>query len=95
MTNQIIAIQSSILPLLKEAGVLRSSIFGSYARGDNNENSDIDLLVEFPKGKSLLDLVRLERKLEGALGIEVDLVTYNSVSPFLKEKIKKEQLRIL
>lgn len=95
MTDQILKIQQTILPLLKEAGVTRSSLFGSYARGESRRDSDIDVLVEFPKGKSLLDLVRLERKLEQALGIEVDVVTFNSVSPFLKERIEKEQLQIL
>lgn len=83
------------LPVLKEAGVLRSAVFGSYARGEAREDSDIDLLVEFPEGKSLLDLVILERKLRETLGKEVDVVTYNSVSPLLKEYIQKDQVQIL
>ncbi len=54
-------IKSKAVPILKEAGVIRSSLFGSYARGEAREDSDIDMLIEFPKGKSLLDLVHLER----------------------------------
>lgn len=88
-------IKNKALPLLKEAGVLRSSLFGSYARGEENENSDIDMLIEFPKGKSLLDLIDLENKLEEALGKKVDLVTYKSVSPYLKEYIEHDQVQIL
>jgi uncharacterized protein len=88
-------ITSKILPILKEEGVLRSSLFGSYFRGDYNDDSDIDLLVELPKGKSLLDLVDLEMKLEDVLGKKVDLVTYKSVSPYLKEYIQKDQIQIL
>ena len=53
-------IKAKTLPLLKKEGVTRSAIFGSYARGEEREDSDIDLLVELPKGKSLLDLVGLE-----------------------------------
>lgn len=88
-------IKQKALPLLKEAGVIRSSLFGSYVRGEENEESDIDMLIEFPKGKSLLDLVRLERKLEEVLGKKVDLVTYKSVSPLLKEYIFRDELQIL
>ncbi len=88
-------IKNKALPLLKEAGVVRSSLFGSYVRGEETESSDIDMLIEFPKGKSLLDLVRLERKLGEVLGKKVDLVTYNSVSPLLKGYIFKDELQIL
>lgn len=88
-------IKVQILPVLKEAGVLRSSLFGSYVRGEAKESSDIDILVEFPKGKSLLDLIALERKLEESLGKKVDVLTYKSISPLLKEYIQKDQVQIL
>lgn len=88
-------IKHSIVPLLKEAGVIRSSLFGSYVRGEQTEESDIDILIEFQKGKSLLDLVQLERKLKLALGKDVDLLTYNSISPYLKDRIEQEQIQIL
>lgn len=88
-------IKNKALPILKEAGVIRSSLFGSYVRGEEREDSDIDFLIEFPKGKSLLDLVRLERKLKEALGKDVDVLTYRSISPLLKGYIEKDQLQIL
>ncbi|MBI5358249.1 nucleotidyltransferase domain-containing protein [Candidatus Amesbacteria bacterium] len=59
MKNVLTDIKNKALPVLQEEGVIRSSIFGSYARGENTIDSDIDVLVELPKGKSLLDLVRL------------------------------------
>ena len=95
MTATLKNVTSKVLPVLKEAGVTKSSIFGSYVRGDYRTDSDIDILVELPKGNSLLDLVRLEKKLEKALGKKVDLLTYNSVHPLLKDHIKKDQLQIL
>lgn len=88
-------IKRKALPILKEAGVTRSAIFGSYVRGEEAEESDIDILVELPEGKSLLDLVRLEKKLGEVLDKKVDLLTYNAVHPFLKDYIQKDLLQIL
>ena len=53
-----------ILPILKEADVSRSFIFGSYAKKQQKKNSDIDLIVEFNKQKTLLDLITLKLELE-------------------------------
>ena len=88
-------IKSKVIPILKEAGVRRSSIFGSYARGEQTENSDIDILVELPKNSSLLDLIGLEMELKNAVGKKVDLLTYNSIHPLLKDYIQKDQVRII
>lgn len=95
MTATLQTLTNKVLPVLKEAGVTRSSLFGSYVRGDYHKDSDVDILVELPKGNSLLDLVRLEKKLENVLGKKVDLLTYNSVHPLLKDIINKNQLQIL
>lgn len=83
-------IKKKAIPILKEAGVTRSALFGSYVRGEEHKDSDIDILVDFPRGKSLLDLVRLQRKLQETLGKEVDLLTYNAVNPLLKNYIQKD-----
>lgn len=88
-------IKKKTLPILKQAGVTRSSIFGSYARGDKKRGSDIDILIEPPKRMSLLDLAGLKLDLEEVLGKEVDIITYNSINPLLKEYILKDQVRIL
>lgn len=95
MTQNLDEIKSKAIPILKEAGVVRSSLFGSVVRGTARGNSDIDMLVELPKGKSLLDLVRLQRILEQTISRKVDLLTYNSVHPLLKDYIYKDQLQIL
>ena len=95
MTATLKKVTGKVLPILKDAGVKKSSLFGSYVRGDFREDSDIDILVELPEGNSLLDLVRLEKKLGKALGKKVDLLTYNSVHPLLKDRINKNQLQIL
>ncbi|NPA62522.1 MAG: nucleotidyltransferase family protein [Methanococci archaeon] len=88
-------IKRKITPILLKHGVKRASIFGSYARNEQKETSDIDILVEFDKKKSLLDLVRLKYELEEVLGKEVDILTYNSIHPLLKERILNEAVDIL
>lgn len=88
-------IKNKILPILKQAGVKRSSLFGSFVRGEETKSSDIDILVELPKGSSLLDLIGLEMELKKAVGKKVDLLTYNSIHPLLKDHIQKDQLQIL
>lgn len=88
-------IKKKALPILKQAGVTRSSLFGSYVRGENKLDSDVDILVDLPRGKSLFDLVDLQMQLEKALGRGVDIITYNSIHPLLKNYILKEQVPIL
>jgi predicted nucleotidyltransferase len=95
MPEEIQKIKEKILPILREAGVLRSSVFGSVARGEAHSKSDIDILVELPRNKNLFDLIDLEKKLVLKLGKKVDVVTYRSVHHLLKDIIFKEQIRIL
>ena len=84
-----------IIPVLKRNGVVKAGIFGSYARGEEKKGSDVDLLIKQKGPKSLLDLVRLERELKEKLGIPVDLLDYQGLSPYLKERILKEERRII
>ena len=62
---------------------------------EEREDSDIDILVEFEGEKSLLDLSGLKIELEEVLGRKVDVLTYNSLHPLLKERILEEQKAIL
>jgi len=88
-------IKRKAVPILERYGVARAGVFGSVARGDAGAGSDVDILVELPKGASLLDLVGLKIDLEGMLGNEVDVLTYNSLYPLLKERILSEEVAIL
>ncbi len=93
---EISKLKKSISKLLVDSGVKRAAIFGSFARGEAQKNSDIDLLIEFKgKNKSLFDLVALKLKLEEKLGRHVDVVTYNSLHPLLRARILSEQVIIL
>ncbi len=75
---------------LSKRGAKRIRIFGSYARGEQTPKSDIDVLVDFSERKSLLDFVRIEREVSEEIGKKVDLLTENAISPYLKDRIKKE-----
>src|SRR6056297_266146 len=94
MSDKIKKIQKEIIPVLENHGVKKASVFGSFARGENKKSSDIDILVEFEGGKTLLDLVGLEMELEKKLGRKVDLITYNSISPLLRKSILDSEVKI-
>jgi len=88
-------IRRKIFPLLQRYDVARAAIFGSFARGESTKRSDIDILVEFKGEKSLLDLAGLKIALEELLKMKVDVLTYNSLHPLLKDSILSEQEIIL
>lgn len=95
MNNQIDEIKKKLVEVLKKYRVKRASLFGSIVRGETTEESDIDLLVEFEGRRSLLDLAGLKLELQELLGRRVDVITYRSLHPLLKEKILSEQEVIL
>jgi len=83
MTNEIKKIKPKIIKVLKDNDIVKAGIFGSYARGEQKKNSDIDILIEF--NGSLLDLVGIEMELKKALKKKVDLLTYGGIHPLLKD----------
>jgi hypothetical protein len=82
----------TVVSALAKHGVKKVAVFGSYARGDMNSKSDLDILVQFSGRKSLLDIVRIERELGESTGVKVDLQTEKSMSPYLKPYIEKDLL---
>jgi hypothetical protein len=88
-------IKQKVVPILKEAGVTKSSIFGSYVRGEQRDDSDVDILIDLPNSKSLFDFVDLKLKLEDVLQKKVDLVEYDVIKPRIRDQILNEQIQIL
>lgn len=80
---------------MRRHGVVRVGVFGSVARGDDRSGSDVDFLVEFERGRSLLDLANLRVELRDALGCEVDVATRNSLHPRLRDRILCELVPLL
>jgi predicted nucleotidyltransferase len=91
-------IQRIIIETLKPWGVLRISIFGSFARGDHTDSSDIDILVKLPPGtrRPLLGLkwFELDQELESKLGRRVDLVSEDALASPLREIVEKDRVMI-
>jgi predicted nucleotidyltransferase len=83
-----------LIEICRQNDVSKVGIFGSMARGESTEKSDIDLLVEFSTRKSLLCIVSLERKISEAIGRKVDLLTEPAISPYLRDRIHRD-LKIL
>ncbi len=95
--NKVRKLKPKIIRILKKRGIRKAGIFGSYALGEQNKNSDIDILIELPKKRkfSLFDLAGLELELERILGIKVDLLTYGGIHPLLKKIILNEEVKII
>jgi uncharacterized protein len=87
-------LKREIIPILKKHDVKRAGIFGSYARGDFNKNSDVDILIEFIGRKSLFDLSGLEIDLEEKFNMKFDVLTYNSLNSLIKKQVLKEEIKI-
>jgi hypothetical protein len=88
-------IKRKILSILKRYKVKRAGIFGSVVRGEENKESDLDILVEIVGRMSLLDFAGLKLELEEALGQRVDLGEYSTIKPIIKEQILSEEVSIL
>ena len=93
MNKEMGKIKPKLVKILKKNGIKKAGVFGSYARGEQKKNSDVDILINF--NGSLLDLVGLEMELKKKLRRKVDLLTYKGIHPLLKKIILKEEIRII
>ena len=93
--DQLDELKKTLIDVLKKHEVKKAALFGSAIRGEATEDSDIDLLVEFEGRKSLLDLAGLKLELQELLRRRVDVLTYKSLHPLLKDRILSEQEEIL
>jgi len=82
--------REDILRIADQHGARNVRLFGSAARGEASDGSDVDFLVEMEPGRSLLDLAALRNDLVDLLGREVDVVTEDSLYWLLRRKILRE-----
>ena len=85
--------RAEILRVAEAHGARNIRVFGSVVRGDNRNDSDVDLLVEFEEGKTLFDLIGLKLDLQNLLGATVDVVTPNSLR-YIRDRVLAEALPI-
>jgi predicted nucleotidyltransferase len=86
--------REEVLKLAHQHGASRVRVFGSVAKDEDTEASDLDLLVEMESGRSLLDLVAIKQDLEELLGCRVHVVTEAAVSPYLRERVLQEAVHL-
>ncbi len=88
-------IKTIAIPILKKYGVKKAGLFGSFARGEARNDSDIDLLIEFSDEKMAYKIVDLHIELEEVFKRKVDLVSYKWIDPHLSQRILADEVRII
>jgi predicted nucleotidyltransferase len=86
--------REKIQEIATKHGAQNIRLFGSLARNEGRLDSDIDLLVCMQPGSSLLDIIAIKQDLEEILGRKVDVVTEDSVSPYIRDEILKEAINL-
>jgi len=84
--------RSQIVALAGKRGAHNVRVFGSVARGEQLADSDVDLLVDFEPGRSLLDLTGLWLDLQGALGCRVDVVSSRGLRPRVATEVMRDAI---
>lgn len=89
-------LRERLVKICLENDIVFMAVFGSFARGEQGPESDVDVAIEFSKdsGKTLLDLVRIEDELTRVFGRKVDLGIFSSISPYMVEDVKREMVVI-
>ncbi len=80
--------------LIRQYGLKEIGVFGSYVRGAQREESDLDILIEFAEPVGFVKFMRLENRLSELLGVRVEMVTRKALKPFIGKQILKEVLYV-
>lgn len=94
LRDQLHEMREAIYQAAAQSGARDVRVFGSVARGEERESSDIDFLVTLEPGRTLLDLTRLEVRLEGLLGRPVDVVTEQGLREPVRSTALGEAVRV-
>ena len=88
------AIREDVHRIAAAHGARNVRVFGSVGRGEQDASSDLDLLVDMAQGRSLFDLIALSNDLEESLGVDVDVVTEASLSPYIRDRVLDEAVAL-
>jgi uncharacterized protein len=92
--NQILLYKTLLAAFFKDQPVRRAYLFGSFARGDNKPESDMDILVELEPGIGLFKFISIQNQLKITLNKQIDLVSANGLSPKIKPYIDSEKILV-
>jgi len=87
-------VKESLAPIMRGFDIRYAGLFGSVARGDNKEGSDVDLLVDIGHPMGMVTYMRFINQLESILHTSVDVVPYRNIQSSLKDEIQKDLLTI-
>jgi predicted nucleotidyltransferase len=90
LNNLLKSRREEIISIAAKHGARNVRVFGSVARGEDDDKSDIDLLVEFESGRSLLDHAGLWLELQDLLGCKVDVVSERGIKPRIRDRVLRE-----
>ena len=92
MINSIVEMKAAVIPLVKKYGIVKLALFGSYARGEQKDDSDIDLLIDKGKIRGLA-FFSFSEEFEQTVGTRIDLVTYRDLeNSYLKPYALKDEV---
>ncbi|NLV23123.1 MAG: nucleotidyltransferase family protein [Syntrophomonadaceae bacterium] len=92
--NELHRLREHIIKIAQKHGASNIRVFGSVARGEDTADSDIDFLMDFNPGRSLVDLVALKLELEDLLGRKVDIVTEQALLPRIRKNVLQEAVEL-
>lgn len=87
-------VREDIQRIVTAHGARNVRVFGSTARCERGVSSDLDLLVDMAEGRNLIDLIALSDDLAESLGVEVDVVTEASLSPYMRDRVLDEAVAL-
>jgi predicted nucleotidyltransferase len=87
--------QKLILPVLQRYFIKRAAFFGSFAKGNSNKNSDVDLLIEPGKGFTMFELLKIESEISNLINRKVDLVEYSALKSSIRDEVLLSAITIL
>ncbi len=90
LANPLLVHRQELIQAAKKNDISYLALFGSYARGQQKQDSDIDFLISFDKKKGLFDLISVEQQFSDLLGVQVDLVTKDGLSKYIKPYIQDD-----
>lgn len=86
--------RGEVLATLSRHGMSNPRLFGSVARGDDQDGSDVDLLVDLASGTSLFDILRVQDELETILGVRVDLVSSTGFKSQVRSRVERDLIAL-
>jgi predicted nucleotidyltransferase len=82
--------REAILAIAQRNGVQNVRVFGSVIHGRDRDGSDLDLLIDAPRGTTLLDMVRIQNAIEAQIGLPVDVLTAADLPPRFRDQVLLE-----